>query len=132
MALELLSQAKGSSQLALYTYFADATPLYESLQELPVDILGLDFTYAPRLPETIARLGSRKTLGLGLIDGRNTRMEAAPQVFPILEKILPRLSGGIAYLNPSCGLEYLPRDKAVAKLRLMKELRDTFLQRGRK
>lgn len=131
-ALKPLSQAKGSSQLALYTYFADATPLYESLQELPVDILGLDFTYAPRLPETIARLGSRKTLGLGLIDGRNTRMEAAPQVFPILEKILPRLSGGIAYLNPSCGLEYLPRDKAGAKLRLMKELRDTFLQRGKR
>ncbi len=131
-ALKPLNLAKGSSQLALYTYFADATPLYESLQELPVDILGLDFTYAPRLPETIARLGSRKALGLGLIDGRNTRMEAAPQVYPILEKILPRLSGGIAYLNPSCGLEYLPREKAVAKLRLMKELRDTFLHRGKR
>jgi methionine synthase II (cobalamin-independent) len=36
--------------------------------------------------------------------------------------------GEIVYLNPSCGLEYLPRDKAVAKLRLMKELKEAFLQ----
>ena len=56
----------------------------------------------------------------------------AIKIFPILERILPRLSGGIAYLNPSCGLEYLPREKAVAKLKLMKELRDTFLHRGRR
>ncbi|MCI0483477.1 MAG: hypothetical protein L0Y78_02720 [candidate division NC10 bacterium] len=131
-ALKPLNQAKGSSRLALYTYFADATPLYESLQELPVDILGFDFTYAPKLPEKIAKLGSQKVLGLGLIDGRNTRMEAAPQVLPILEKILPRLSGGLVYLNPSCGLEYLPREKAGAKLRLLKELRDAFLQRGKR
>jgi 5-methyltetrahydropteroyltriglutamate--homocysteine methyltransferase len=130
-ALKLLSQAKGLSQLALYTYFGDATPLYESLQELPVEILGFDFTYASRLPEKIAKLGSQKILGLGLVDGRNTRMEIAEQVFPILEKILPHLPGVLAYLNPSCGLEYLPREKAAAKLRFMKELIDTFLH-GRK
>lgn len=130
-ALEPLRQAKGSSRLALYTYFGDATPLYESFQELPVEILGFDFTYAPKLPAKVARLGSQKILGLGLIDGRNTRMETAERVFPILDKVLPRLPRGFAYLNPSCGLEYLPREKAVAKLGLMKELRDTFLHGGR-
>ncbi len=131
-ALEPLRKSKGSSQLALYTYFGDATPLYESLQKLPVEILGFDFTYAPKLPAKIARLGSQKILGLGLIDGRNTRMETAEEVLPILEKVLPRLPGGLAYLNPSCGLEYLPRERAVAKLRLMKELRETFLHGGKR
>lgn len=130
-ALTPLSKVRGSARLALYTYFGDATPIYEALQELPVEILGLDFTYAPGLPEKIATLGSQKTLGLGLIDGRNTRMETADQVFPRLEKILPHVPGGVVYLNPSCGVEYLPREKAVAKLRLLKELKGAFLQ-GRK
>jgi 5-methyltetrahydropteroyltriglutamate--homocysteine methyltransferase len=131
-ALARLSQAKGSAQLSLYTYFGDATPIYEGLQELPVQILGLDFTYAPTLPDKIIALGSPKSLGLGLIDGRNTRMETAKEVFPILDKILPHVHGEIAYLNPSCGLEYLPREKAVAKLTLMKEFKDAFLHRGKR
>lgn len=130
-ALEPLDRARGSARLALYTYFGDATPVYEALQELPVQILGLDFTYAPRLPETIAALGTQKSLGLGVIDGRNTRMERPEDVFPVLEKILPHVPGDVVYLNPSCGLEYLPRDKAVAKLRLMKQLKEAFLH-GRK
>lgn len=130
-ALGPLNKARGSAQLALYTYFGDATPVYEALQELPVQILGLDFTYAPRLPDKIAALGTQKSLGLGLVDGRNTRMETPEHVFPVLEKMLPRMSDGVVYLNPSCGLEYLPRDKAVAKLRLMKKLKESFLQ-GRK
>ena len=130
-ALTPLSQARGSAQLALYTYFGDATTVYEALHELPVQILGLDFIYAPGLPEKIATLGSEKSLGLGVIDGRNTRMETVEQVHRILERILPRVRGEVVYLNPSCGLEYLPREKAVAKLRLLKEIRDAFLQRGR-
>ncbi|MFQ5990125.1 MAG: methylcobamide--CoM methyltransferase [Candidatus Methylomirabilales bacterium] len=130
-ALAPLNEARRSAVLALYTYFGDATPVYEALQELPVQILGLDFTYAPRLPEKIAALGSQKTLGLGLVDGRNTRMETAEHVFPILDRILPHLPGNVVYVNPSCGVEYLPRDKAVAKLRLMKELKGAFLH-GRK
>ncbi|MEE8503008.1 MAG: hypothetical protein V3T26_00985, partial [candidate division NC10 bacterium] len=60
-ALTPLSQARGSAQLALYTYFGDATTVYEALHELPVQILGLDFIYAPGLPEKIATLGSEKS-----------------------------------------------------------------------
>jgi 5-methyltetrahydropteroyltriglutamate--homocysteine methyltransferase len=127
-ALTALSEARGSARLALYTYFGDAAPVYEALQELPVQILGFDFTYAPKLPDKIATVGSQKSLGLGVIDGRNTRMETAKDVFPLLEKVLPHVPGEIVYLNPSCGLEYLPRDKAVAKLTLMKELKEAFLQ----
>jgi 5-methyltetrahydropteroyltriglutamate--homocysteine methyltransferase len=130
-ALAPLSKIRGSAKLALYTYFGDATPIYEGLQELPVQILGLDFTYAPDLPVKIAKAGSQKSLGLGVIDGRNTRMETSEGVFRILDMVLPHLPGEVVYLNPSCGLEYLPREKAVAKLRLMKELKDSFLQRGK-
>lgn len=129
-ALAALAAVKGSTHLALYTYFGDVTPFYEVFQTLPVDILGLDFTYSVELPELIRRVGSEKVLGLGLIDGRNTKLETKEAFFPVLEKVLSRLRGPFAYLNPSCGLEYLPRDRAFAKLCRMKALKDEFFSKG--
>ena len=123
-ALALLAAGKGEATLALCLYFGDAVPVYSALQELPVDDLYLDFTYSPALPDLIASQGSDKRLGLGLIDGRNTRLERAEEMLPILEKIAARLDEAI--LAPSCGLEYLPRDRARRKLERLVEIRDAF------
>jgi 5-methyltetrahydropteroyltriglutamate--homocysteine methyltransferase len=120
-ALEILARARGSARLACYTYFGDAVPLYDELQALPVEVLGLDFTYGPKLAQRIAEAGSARVLGLGLIDGRNTKLETRETVYPILDQVLPRL-GDTAHLNPSCGLELLPRDCARAKLETMVRL----------
>ena len=110
-------------ELALYVYFHDSTPLYEKLIMLPVDILGFDFTYNPKLAELVASAGSPKPLGLGLIDGRNTKLEDAGEVARQIDRILPKIQGERAYLNPSCGLEFLPRDRAFAKLQLLGKIR---------
>ena len=118
-ALEAARSVAGSSALALYTYFGDAEPIYDRLLELPADVIGLDFTYSPGLLEAIASRGSPKTLGLGLLDARNTRMEEEEELLTVLEGLLPAISTGEAYLNPSTGLEYLPRDKARAKCELI-------------
>jgi 5-methyltetrahydropteroyltriglutamate--homocysteine methyltransferase len=116
-------QAGRRVQLALYVYFHDCAPLYEKLVALPVDVVGLDFTYNPKLVDKIASVGSPKPLGLGLIDGRNTRVEEPGAVARQLERLLPKIAGGRAYLNPSSGLEYLPRDRAYAKLELLTRVR---------
>lgn len=116
-----LAAARGTARLACYTYFGDAWPLYDALQRLPVDVLGLDFTYSPKLATRIAEGGTDRSLGLGLIDGRNTKLETRDTVFPILDRVWPRLQGTV-YLNPSCGLEFLPRDRARAKLETMVRL----------
>jgi len=116
-----LSAARGSARLACYTYFGDALGLYDELQGLPADVLGLDFTYSPKLGRRIAEAGSARVLGLGLVDGRNTKLETRETIFPILDQVGPRL-GETAYLNPSCGLEFLPRDRARAKLETMVRL----------
>ena len=68
-------------------------------------------------------LGSQKPLALGLVDGRNTRLEDAAAVAHAVDRILLRVKGEVCYLNPSCGLEYLPRDRAQAKLKLLAEIR---------
>jgi 5-methyltetrahydropteroyltriglutamate--homocysteine methyltransferase len=121
-ALSLLVQAKGNSKLALYTYFGDVSWLYEKLQDSPVDIIGIDFTYNPKLVPMVAHDGSKKSLGLGLIDGRNTKLDDERAVRRDLDLLLPAVKGEFCYLNPSCGLEYLPRDRALLKLKNMTKI----------
>jgi 5-methyltetrahydropteroyltriglutamate--homocysteine methyltransferase len=128
--LATLAAARGTARLACYTYFGDALPLYDDLQGLPVDVLGLDFTYSPKLARRIAETGSAKVLALGLIDGRNTKLETREVVHPVLDQVLPRL-GDTAYLNPSCGLEFLPRERARAKLETMVRLARDHAGAGR-
>jgi 5-methyltetrahydropteroyltriglutamate--homocysteine methyltransferase len=117
------SRAGRRPQLGLYVYFGDAAPLYNKLARLPVDVLGLDFTYNPRFFDEVAAEGSPIPLGLGLLDGRNTKLEDPSEVARLVEKMLHRVGGARAYLGPSCGLEYLPRDRAVAKLQLLPRIR---------
>jgi 5-methyltetrahydropteroyltriglutamate--homocysteine methyltransferase len=125
-SVETLAARKGQARLALSFYFGDAAPLYERLQSLPVDILGFDFTYSPQLVELIAAQGSNKWLALGLVDGRNTRLEDPSVVACQIEKISRKLRHDTVYLSPSCGLEYLPRDRAQLKLRHLTTIKNTF------
>lgn len=123
---EEIARYKGTAKLALYTYFGNAALIYEKLQQFPVDVLGVDFTYSRSLVDVISILGSSKTLGLGLIDGRNTSIETEEDIFPLLDKMISAASLKECYLNPSCGLEYLPKCKAVEKLGNMVKLRNKY------
>lgn len=123
-AVEEISKVGGDVQLDLYFYFGDSTPLYEELQTLPVDMLGLDFTYSPGLPEKIRQEGFDKILGMGLIDARNTKMEDKEEVVTEMKGIISETDVDKVYLNPSCGIEFLPRERALEKLENMVEIAD--------
>lgn len=122
-AIEFLARHRGRARLALYLYFGDPAPLYDRLQRLPIDVLGLDFTYNPKLVQRIVMSGSAKALGLGLVDGRNTKLEDPAEVARQIDRLLPRVQADVCYLNPSCGLEYLPRDRAFAKFERLAAIR---------
>jgi 5-methyltetrahydropteroyltriglutamate--homocysteine methyltransferase len=126
-SITALAMSKASAQLALVFYFGDPAPVYDHLQTLPVDLLGLDFTYNPSLVDRIASNGTARTLALGLVDGRNTRLEDPAVTARQLEKLAHGANLSYAYLSPSCGLEYLPRDRAGQKLRHLAVIRKTFL-----
>jgi len=129
-AMGILAAKKGSADLSLTTYFGDAAKLYGDFQDMPVEILGLDFTYSEDLISNIEMVGSSKVLALGLVDGRNTKMEDLEDVFRMFDRILPRVSVDHCYLTPSCGLEFLPRDRARRKLELMTTLRFRYSKAG--
>jgi 5-methyltetrahydropteroyltriglutamate--homocysteine methyltransferase len=122
-----LAMSKDSAQLALVFYFGDPAPIYDHLQTLPVDLLGLDFTYNPDLVDRVASKGTARTLVLGLVDGRNTRLEDPEDAARQLEKLARGADLNRAYLSPSCGLEFLPRDRARQKLKHLAVIRNTFL-----
>jgi 5-methyltetrahydropteroyltriglutamate--homocysteine methyltransferase len=126
-SLGSLAAAKGAAQLALALYFGDPAPLYDELQRLPIDVLALDFTYNPGLADVVATKGSSKTLALGLVDGRNTKLEDPSTLARQLERMARRLGASRAYLTPSCGLEYLPRDRALLKLKHLSTVKKAFL-----
>ncbi|HDI12682.1 MAG: hypothetical protein DRN83_02510 [Hadesarchaea archaeon] len=125
-SIEELVSSKGSSDLLLCTYFGDAAPLYQKLSKLPVDGLVLDFTYSPKLPETISRFGGGKKLGLGVVDGRNTRMENSDEMTGVLRRIISTSGPEEIHVMPSCGLgDYLPSDVAFQKLKKVVEITNT-------
>lgn len=121
-----LAACKGSAELALALYFGDAAPLYPALLGWPADVLLLDFTYSPRLPAVVPAQACGKQLGFGLLDGRNTRLEDRATVLRPLESMLRHCQAPRAYLTTSCGLEYLPRDRARAKLQHLALLQREF------
>ncbi|MCI0402776.1 MAG: hypothetical protein L0212_04555 [Acidobacteria bacterium] len=121
-ALAALAARKGKAQLALHLSFGDPQPLYDRLQRLPVDLLSLDFTYNPKFIDYVAAAGSGKPLGLGLVDARNTRLEDPAMIAKQAGRILGKVKGDACYLTTSCGLEFLPRDRARAKLKLLAQV----------
>lgn len=109
-----------SVDLLLYTYFGDVTGLPGFFQ-LPFSGFGLDFIWGPANYDLIGRLPSDKKLGLGIVDGRNVKLETVDDLSHTVEDVMRSVSSDRLYVNPSCGLDYLPRENAFAKLQRMVE-----------
>ena len=122
--LTRVASFKGAARLALHVYFGDPAPVLERLLASPADIVSLDFTYNPGLVERVAAARPAKALGLGLLDGRNTKLEDPGGVLRALDRILPQTQAEECYLQPSSGLEYLPRDRALEKLKRLVAIRN--------
>jgi 5-methyltetrahydropteroyltriglutamate--homocysteine methyltransferase len=105
----------------LYTWFGDIDGLYPQILELPFATIGLDFVKGTANWDVIARAAFTKKLGLGIIDARNTRLESVEEIVGAVRQASAIVPPDMIYVNPSCGLEYLPREVAQAKLGRMVE-----------
>lgn len=101
---------------ALYTYFGHLDGLYPAILDLPVDVLGVDFVAAPRNWEILGRARFTKTLGAGVLDARNTRLEPPEEVAAQCRKAAAIVPADGLVIGPSAGLEFLPRRVARRKL----------------
>jgi 5-methyltetrahydropteroyltriglutamate--homocysteine methyltransferase len=109
------------AETAVYTWFGSAEGILPALLDLPVDTIGLDFISGRDNWDAIKSARFDKKLGAGIVDGRNTRIESLEQIEESLRRISDAVPPERIYVNPSCGLEYLPRETAFEKLKRMVE-----------
>ena len=106
-----------SMKTALYTYFGGVGGLDASrIFSLPFDVVGLDFWMGPENWDALASFPTDKELGLGIVDARNTKLESVDEIVEGVKRAVGHVSADRIHVNPSCGLEFLPRDRARAKL----------------
>jgi 5-methyltetrahydropteroyltriglutamate--homocysteine methyltransferase len=104
--------------LALQTYFFPADPLLDALAAFPVAQVGVDVR--SRDTHALERLNAlRQTVVLGIVDARNTRVETESELAGLIETALRQLPADYLWLAPTTGLEYLPHDVAVKKLKVL-------------
>lgn len=101
---------------ALYTYFGDIDDLYPDILELTVDVIGLDFVMGKNNFDIIKTASFTKELGFGIVDARNTKMEKIDEIVNNIKRISEIVPWRKLYVNPNCGLEFLPRENAYNKL----------------
>ena len=144
LALRRLVSATTSSRILLATSFGDPTPLLPALASMPAALFGIDVSAAlGRGDGDAAGFGSRLAdtfatdagFALGVVDGRNTRLENAGEIYerrvrPILSALRPPAGGPARdiHLVTSHGLEFLPRDTARAKMSILAAVRDRARQ----
>jgi 5-methyltetrahydropteroyltriglutamate--homocysteine methyltransferase len=109
-----------SAETGVYTWFGSASAVLPTLLDTPADVIGLDFV-SGRDNWDAVQSGFGKKLGFGIMDGRNTRLERPEEVAEAVKRISEIVPPDRLYVNPSCGLEYLPRETALEKLRIMIE-----------
>jgi 5-methyltetrahydropteroyltriglutamate--homocysteine methyltransferase len=110
-------------ETALYTWFGSVEAIYPRLLTLPVTTIGIDLVSKPINWQVIGQypFPADKNLAAGIVDGRNTRLEAVEELVAAVRHLARICPPQRLYLNPSCGLEYLPREVAQAKLRRLVE-----------
>jgi 5-methyltetrahydropteroyltriglutamate--homocysteine methyltransferase len=123
-ALDRIRARKGKSKVILFTYFGSAAKIYSNLIDVPADIIGLDLVQGADTWSALAKHGADKPLILGLIDARNTKEEDPAAVAKRVRELDGSVDLEASYLSPSNGLEFLPRDRARKKLRILRQAAD--------
>lgn len=117
-ALEVCVKSLTKAKIALYTYFGGIEKIFKSLMNFPVHVLGIDLVSHSGSVQALRDIPSSRELALGILDARNTGMEKEEELRKLLS-LFPKNAEKIKYINPSCGLEFLPREVAVKKLQLL-------------
>ncbi len=119
-ATRLLNGVSGA-ETGLYTWFSDCAGILGPMQDLPVDVIGLDLVWGKKNWDALADVKFEKKLGAGIVDARGTRLESPAEVAEAVERLARLMPAERLIVSPSCGLEYLPRETAFEKLKVMVE-----------
>jgi 5-methyltetrahydropteroyltriglutamate--homocysteine methyltransferase len=105
-----------ATEVTLATYFGDAKRLGEEIYDLPADVFGFDLVAGPENRAIVDALPGGKKVQAGLVDARNTKLEDKDDLARDIVTLAERFGADRVRVAPSSGLEFLPREKARAKL----------------
>jgi 5-methyltetrahydropteroyltriglutamate--homocysteine methyltransferase len=94
--------------------------VYPRMLDLPARVFCLELAHAS--PETLDVLRrfpfpADRVLGWGVVDAMDPRVEAVEEIEARIRLALTYVRPEQLWLNPDCGLQALPREPAIAKLR---------------
>ncbi|HWC15119.1 MAG TPA: methylcobamide--CoM methyltransferase [Actinomycetota bacterium] len=115
-AIYLITSELKSAESILATYFGDAKRLGPELFDIRVDGFGFDLISGPENIQLIRELPAEKKLQAGIVDARNTKLEDVEALSRQIEELCSTVGDDRLRVSPSAGLEFLPRDKARAKV----------------
>jgi len=110
----------------LFLYFGSIRDLTSELLDMPVDIIGIDLVSKPENLDVILKANVKKELILGCIDARNTKMEDEKEILKLIDKVSKNIPSDKIYISPSCGLEFLPHENALKKIKLLSSIAKQF------
>jgi len=114
-ALEPLFKGR-KARTVVHVPFASPTAVFDAIRDLGWSAIGLDLTEAPAAWDLLPRVPAGRTVALGLVNARNTRLEDAEDVARSVARARAAAPGLEFQLSPSASLEYLPADKAELKV----------------
>lgn len=128
LAVEALNAAAAGvdATTGVATYFGALNGAFEALQRSKVDAVSIDVVSDPKALGALKRAKLAKTLGLGCLDARNTKLESVTELHALFDVVGRRVPLAQVHVHPSCGLEFLPHAQALAKLRRLGEAVKTY------
>jgi len=116
----VLSNRKAN--VVVHVPFGAPNAIFPALQKLPaLHTIGLDLVEAPAGWELIPKIPEGRGVALGLINARNTRLEDPADVARLAVRAAALRPDLHFQITPTASLEYLPADKAEAKLGVLVE-----------
>ena len=123
-----LVAANSQLEQSLAFYFGSAAPWLDSLPSIGASRVYFDLVADPRLVDRLAADRWPFEVGLGLLDARSVRLEDQAAVLVPLRAVAARQGPDRVWLHPNAGLEWLPPDRAEAKVRWLGALATRFAE----
>jgi 5-methyltetrahydropteroyltriglutamate--homocysteine methyltransferase len=113
-AYAALAAAKGAARLLVQTAYGHVGDAYQTLIDLPIDGIGLDFVRGPENLDLIARHGfpADKWLAAGVVDGRNVWVNDLTASLDLLDRIQTHVPSERLMVSASCSLLHVPHSVA--------------------
>ncbi len=123
-AINLISTKE--KKTILMTYFDPADKLLPYLLDFNIDIIGLDFVEGFEENLRAIKEYCPEKICIGIVDGRNTKMESINELKEKTIKILDSCQFKEVLLSPNTGLEFLPWQKAFDKMKIVVKLKEAI------